>query len=253
MVVYRLMQDEFPKCPICSSTENYELSGIVGKYAQCRGCKAKWQLSIKNEKILSLRLHELPKDGSGLYRMTDAKAPLFTLIGMTLPTDSWKNLKLEKEIDWDLLSRSVSSDALKAAITEKGEKLLHQWSGARGIPGVKVVKGNTVRTLAVEPGILILSNQKLRWLAQRTVSKGFLKKDTTLLVVYEIPLLDIQGISGQTGDSSNWQMSKNISVVDKNGENSFGLQYAFLELFKPMVENAIEIRRKEIDAEKKRE
>ncbi|MDI6847807.1 MAG: hypothetical protein QMD23_06750 [Candidatus Bathyarchaeia archaeon] len=42
-------------------------------------------------------------------------------------------------------------------------------------------------------------------------------------------------------------------MVDSKGENTFNLQYAFLELFKPTIENAIAIRRKEIDVEKKKE
>jgi len=246
-----LMQDEFPKCPICSSTKGYASSGILGKYAKCCTCMAKWQLIVKNKQISELILHELPKDGSGLYTISRTKAPLFTIFGTRLPTDFWKNLKLDKTINWEFLSKNVSSDVSKAVITEKGEKLLRQWEGTREVREKKVVKGNTVESTKKYGGILLLSTQRLRWLTRR--ERGFWKKVVSFLVVHEIPLEDIKGISGGSGDSRNWQLPKKISVVDSNGESTFILQYAFLELFKPMIENAIEIRRKEIDTEKKKE
>lgn len=245
------MQDEFSKCPICNSTNGYESSGILGKYAKCRTCMAKWHLFVKNKQMSELTLHELPKDGSGVYTITSTKAPLFTIIGTRLPKDFWKNLKLDKKINWKFLSKNVSSDVSKAVITEKGEKLLHQWEGTREVREKKVVSGSTLETTKLEHGTLLLSTQRLRWLARR--ERGFLKKVVSFLVVYEIPLEDIKGISGDTGDSGDWSFPKTISVVDSKAENKFNLKYAFVELFKPMIENAIDIRRKEIDAEKKKE
>jgi len=245
------MQEEFPKCPVCGSTNGYEVSGLVGKYARCRTCMTKWQLFAQNQKILELTLHELPKDGSSLYTITSTKTPLFTIIGARLPTGFWKNLRLDKEVNWDFLSKNISEDVSKAVIAEKGEKLLHQWEGSRAVLETKVVKGNTVETTKWEPGFLLLSTQRLLWLERRV--SGLLKKVTSLLVVYEIPLREIRGISGDSGDSRNWHSPKNISVVDNKGKNTFLLQYAFLELFKPITGNAIEIRRKEIEAEKKKE
>lgn len=158
---------------------------------------------------------------------------------------------LEKEINWEFLSKNVSPDVVNAVIVEEGEKLLHQWSGTREIRGTKVVSGNTVGTADQEPGTLVLSTRKLCWLAKR--SEGFWKQVTSMIVVHEIPLEDIRGISGGTGDSSHWRFVTKTSVVDGKRENVFLLCQAFLEVFKPIVENAIMIRRKEIDEEKMKE
>ena len=253
MKLHARMLGEFPKCPICDSTKGYEISGIISKYAKCFTCKTKWGLSVKNKKISELALHELPKDGSSVYTITSTKTPLFTIIGKRLPTDFWKNLELDKEVNWEFLSKNVGSDVSKTVFGEKGEKLLHQWEGTREVPTEIVISGNTIKTTKQEHGILLLSTRKLRWLERR--ERGFLKKVTSFLVVYETPLEEIRGISGDTGDSGDWKLPKNmkISVVDSNDENKFNLKYAFLELFKPIIENAIEIRRKEIEAEKKKE
>lgn len=247
------MQEEFPKCPICNSTNDYESSGILGKYAKCRDCMAKWRLFVKDKQISELTLHELPKNGSSVHTIVSTKAPLYGIIGTRLPIEYWKNLKLDKEINWDFLSKNVSSDVAKAVITEKGEKVLHQWEGTRELREKMVIKGNTIETKKQERGTLLLSTQRLRWLARR--ERGFWKKVVSFLVVYEIPLEEIRGISGGTGHSDNWDpySQTEISVVDSKTENKFGLKYAFAELFKPMIEKAIEIRRKEIDAEKKKE
>ena len=250
-----LMHKEIPKCPICGSTSGYEFSGIIGKYAKCLECMTKWQFFVKEGEISELKLHELPKDGSAVYTIASTKAPLFTTIGTRLPTDFWKNLKLDKEVNWDFLSKNISSDVSKSVFREKGERLLNQWEGAREVLTETVISGKTHKIKKWENGILLLSTQKLRWLERR--ERGFLKKVTSFLVVYEIPLEEVRGISGDTGDSTHWEtggrVPKNISVVDKQGEHKFRLRYAFLEMFKPIIEKAVEIRKKEIEAEKKKE
>lgn len=246
------MQDEFPKCPICGSTDGYELSGILGRYAKCYVCNAKWQLFVKNKQISELMLHELPKNGSGVYTITSTKEPLFTVFGTRLPIEFWRDLKLDKKINWEFMSEIASFDASKAVIKRKGEKLLQGWEGTRKMTEKQVMNGNTVETTKSESGVLLLSTQKLRWLVRR--ERGFWKRVVSFLVVYEIPLEDIRGISGSTKDSRNWESSFNeISIVDSKNENTFNLKYAILELFKPIVESAIEIRRKEIDTEKRKE
>lgn len=249
------MREEFPKCPICGSTNGYKFSGIISKYAQCLKCTTKWQFFVKEEKISELKLHELPKDGSAVYTITSTKAPLFTTIGTRLPTDFWKNLKLDKEVNWEFLSKNVSSGVSKAVFTDKGEKLLYQWEGTREVSEETVLLGETRKITNWETGVLLLSTQKLRWLRKR--QHGLWKKVTSFLVVDEIPLVEVRGMSGETGDSSTWERSEsypmNITVVAKQGENRFRLHYAFFEVFKPIVKNAIEIRKKEIEVEKKKE
>ena len=83
----------------------------------------------------------------------------------------------------------------------------------------KVVQGNTKEITKTEYGVLLLSTQKLRWLVERV--SGFWKTTTSFLVLYEIPLEDIRGISGETGDSKSWHMFKQISIGDGKGENIF--------------------------------
>lgn len=246
------MQDEFPKCPICGSTGGYESSGILGKYAKCNVCNAKWQLFIKNKQLLELKLHEFPKDRSGVYTIVSTGEPLFAIFGTRFSTDFWRDIELDTNINWEFMSENVSPDTLKAVIIQKGEKILHQWEGTRTTIEKTVVQGNIMETTKSDFGVLLLSTQRLRWLIRR--ERGFWKKTVSFLIAYEIPLEEIRGITGNTGDSNDWESSHyQISVVDSKGENTFNLQYAVLELFKPLIENAINIRRKEIEAEKKKE
>lgn len=246
-----MMKDEFPECPICNSASDYESSGILGNYVQCRVCMAKWQLFTKHNQISELMLHELPKDDSSVYTVVSRNAPLFTALGTRLPALFWRNLKLDERVNWEFLSANVDPDVSEAVITQEGERLLHQWGGTREIREMRVFQGNTVQTKRMEEGVLLLSTRRLLWLARRT--RGFWKTVTSFVVVDDIPLEQIRGISGETGDSKDWSIPKRISVADKEGENAFNLRYSFLEVFKPIVEQAIEIRRKEIDAEKKKE
>jgi len=202
---------------------------------------------------LELKLHELPKDGSGVYTIASTGKPLFTIFGTRFSTDFWRSLELDKNINWDFMSKNVSPDILKAVIMQKGEKILHQWEGTRTTIEKTAVQGNIMETTKSEFGVLLLSTQRLRWLIARAVGR-FWKKTVSFLIAYEIPLEEIKGITGSTGDSNNWESSHyQISVVDSRGENTFNLQYAVSELFKPIIEHAIEIRRKEIDALKKKE
>lgn len=234
------MQDEFPKCPICGSTDGYELSGILRKYAKCYVCMAKWQLFVKNKQISEITLHELPKDGSSVYTISSTRKPLFTVLGTRLPADFWRNLELDKKINWEFLSKNVSSDVTKTLMTYEGEKILHQWDGDRELAGS-----------VAQSGTLLLSTRRLCWLEKRI--RGFWKQVTSFVVAYEIPLEEIKGISGNTGNSADWTYTKRICVIDSNGENKFMLQNAFFEMFKPMVEDALKIKRKEIKAKKKKE
>ncbi len=194
------MQDEFPKCPICGSTDGYELSGIIGKYAKCHKCMAKWQMFEKNKQILELKLHELPKDGRGVSTIVSTKEPLFTIFGTRLPADFWKNLELERKISWEFLSKGISPQTSEALIVDDGERILYHWEGLREVREKKVVKGNTVETIVPEPGFLLLSTNRLCWLQKRV--RGIWKKTSSFLVGCEIPFEEIKSISGDTGNST---------------------------------------------------
>lgn len=249
------MLKEFPECPICGSKNGYKVSGLISKYAQCFACMSKWQLFVEKGRMVGLTLHELPKDGSAVYTITSTKTrghPLFSTIGKRYQTDFWKNLQLAKEVSWESLSKTVSSDVSKAVFAEKEEKLLYKWEGTRL---VALIRGRS-RKAVYQNGILLLSTQKLRWLERRERARRWRKKKTTsLLVVYETPLEDVKGVSGGTGDSGDWNspLPVDISLVDKKGEHRFKLYYAFLEVFNPILERAIANRKEEIEAEKKKE
>ena len=245
------MQYEFPKCPICGSNKGYEVSGVVGKYYKCLGCMAKWRLYVENQNIASMAMHELPKNGMALCNVANANAPLFLYIGQPLQTKFWKNLNLTGKIDWEYLSRKIDSSITGSIVIENGEKTLYGWSGNRIIKGSQRVQGRTVPTAAAQLGALLLTTRRLIWLERRQT--GIWKPVISHQIAHETYLENIKGIAGDTGDSNSWLMPKTISIVDNSGENTFNLQHAFLELVKPMIENAITTRREEIDSEKKKD
>jgi DNA-directed RNA polymerase subunit RPC12/RpoP len=212
---------------------------------------AKWKLRIQDQRVVELMLHELPKNGDALCRISAMNAPLFTVFGTYLPIGFWKDLTLDRRIDWDFLSRSVSSDVSSCIVKNIDETVLHDWIGTRVVHKTTVVGGNAVQTSTLQSGILVLTNQRLIWLERRQT--GFWKPTVSFLPVFEIPLQDIKGISGGTGDSSKWQIPVKVSLVDAHSENVFDLQYAFLEVLKSAVENAIEMRKKEMDADRKKD
>jgi DNA-directed RNA polymerase subunit RPC12/RpoP len=73
-------------------------------------------------------------------------------------------------------------------------------------------------------------------------------------VVFDTPLENIKGISGEIADSDNWGALNKVSIADhQRGELMFSLYYAPIDLIKPLIENAITLRKEEIASEKKRE
>lgn len=203
-------------------------------------------------------LHELPKDGSALNTIkseTLSGHPLYSALGQTYRVNFWKELELENKINWSFLAESVTTDVSAAVILDSDEELLHQWSGFREILENRVVNGNNKNIVIPESGVLLLSNQKLYWIQVR--ESGIFKKTQTHLVVYDLNLEKIKGISGETGDSKTWVMSlsipKTFSVVDEKCETRFRLQFALLETFKPIIEMAAKIRKTQIKKEKKKE
>jgi len=252
------MKDTFPKCPVCKSEKGYVGSGILGKYAQCLNCGSKWKLNISHGLVFELMLHELPNDGKAVYTIkskTMSGQPLYSALGQTYRINFWKKLELENKINWDLFAESVSPEASGAVMLEPDEKLLHQWSGFRETIENRVINGNTKNVVVPECGVLLLSNQKLYWIQVR--ESGIFRKTKTYLLVHDLNLENIKGISGETGDSKTWAMSfslpKTFSIVDENCETRFRLQFALLDTFKPIIEKAAKLRKIQIKKEKKKE
>ncbi len=245
------MQTVFPKCPVCGSGSGYEYSGITGKYAKCYSCQAKWKMNLVNQQLSNLILHELPKNGVALHRVARTGMPLFASLGLPFEVDFWLKLNLEKNIDWAYLSRNVDSALLSCVVTEKNETILNAWKGSSIMRVIKTVQGNSVVSQEMQSGALLLTSRRLIWLNVRQT--GVWKPIISYQVSYEILLENIKGISGETGDSGNWQLPKNVSIVDNQSEKNLNLQFAFLELIKPTMDTAIRIRRDEIEAEKKKE
>jgi|SRR3990170_6856009 len=245
------MQLKFPKCPVCGGSSGYEISGILGKYAKCLSCMTKWKLLMENQEITGLILHEFPKNGSGLFKVKSTNNPLFVEIGASRELSFWRNLTLEGNIDWDFLSKGIDTTILNCVIKENTESFLHSWTGNHTVQNVRVVQGSSHTTTTVQIGALLLTSRRLIWLERRQT--GVWKPVVSFQVVTETPLEKIKGVSGESGDSSTWGFPKKVSIVDDTGENTFDLQYAFLELLKPMIENAVKIRRDEIETEKRKD
>lgn len=245
------LQQELPQCPVCGSTSAYELSGIVGKYAKCYQCQTKWKLVMENQIIVGLALHELPKNGAGLYKVASTNAPLFIEIGKPIALVFWKDLKLDEKIDWEFLSNAIDPTVLKSIIIDKSEFILNIWTGNRHILNDKAPVGPARQKMLIQIGALLLTSRRLIWLERRRL--GVWKPQITYQVSLDMPLEDVKGVSAESGDSGNWESAKKVSIVTNDGEKTFNLQNAFQELLRPMIESAIKTRRDENEAERKRD
>jgi len=251
----KLVESSFPKCPICRQPAGYFVSGIFQNYFQCKYCRAKWKLTLVQGQVTSLMLHELPKNGQGLWRVEGLKAPLFVTLGRDYPVNFWSRLELVNGVDWDYLSKCVPSAVASAAIMGKGERTLACWSGYNVVSSPVVVNGQTVYRSTNVGGNLLLTNRRLLWAEGHVTTRGliFTTTETSWLVKYELPLDGIKGINGSSGDSNNWVSPTEIHIVDEKGEHLFQLYYAFCELFKPAVESAVSLRQDEIEREKRQD
>lgn len=223
----------FPKCPVCGSTSGYAISGIFGKYAKCANCMTKWKLLVKNNEIVGLMLHELPKNGSGLFKIKSTNSPLYSIMGLPLDTTFWKNLELDGKIDWDYLSKSFNPAAWDSVTKHYSERFLHCWVGYCIIHGITIVNGNSRQVVKTYNGILLLTDRRLIWLNSNN------KRYESFEVKIIIPVECIQGISGESGDSSNWCGFKKIVIATDDGPFEFSLKSGLIELVKPMIENVI--------------
>lgn len=248
------MEKSFPKCPICESSRGYSISGILRKYAQCDSCKAKWRLHFKGGEITGLTLHELPKNGQALYQVDLIRAPLYTMLGKEYQTDFWSKMKLAEKIDWKYMRGIVPAQVANAVILGRGEKILASWEGYRLTR--RTIQGTTRYTDEKQNGNLILTNRRMLWTERRTKTKGtfFKSTETSFLVKSEIPLVDIKGVSGSSGDRSDWmKIPSEVRIVDSKGEYMFLIYYGFYEIFKPAIEYAISLRQEEIESDKRKE
>ena len=250
------MQSDFPKCPICGSTTGYEFSGMVGKYAKCLTCSAKWRLLIENQRLTGLTLHELPKNGTALCKVASMNAPLFVAIGQPFDLAFWKNLALDGKICWEHLAKSVDHSFLNCVVKENGESILHSWEGNRVLELPPAMQRTPMAGPArprpmLQLGALLLTSRRLIWLEKRRT--GVWKPVISFQVAKEISLENVKGISGESGDSNTWDALKKVSIVDNSGENLFNLLYGFVELLKPMIEDAVRMRRDEIESERRKD
>lgn len=207
---------------------------------------------MENQKIVGLALHEFPKNGAALYKVSSTNAPLFIEIGKPIALAFWKDLKLDGKIDWEFLSKAVDPCVLKCVIIDKSESILNLWTGNRHIKNTnKAPAGPAQPRMVFQFGALLLTSRRLIWLEKRRM--GVWKPQFTYQVALDMPLEDIKGVSAESGDSGNWESAKKVSIVTNDGETIFALQNSLQELFKPMIECAIKMRKDENEAERKRD
>jgi len=228
--VAELMLKAFPKCPICGSDSGYEVSGIFKDYVRCITCKTKWQSDDfkRGEELSKLKLHETGIDRIGAY-----------LLHVHLSIDFWKNFKPDADIYWDVLPKP-KPEISKVLVLEKKEGILTSWSGDREIATTVMEKGTSKAKKVKQYGSLVLTNRRLFWV----ISRGFFGK--SYHPIFEIQLEDIKGVS------SGGAVAKYISISDTQGEHVFHLA-TDLERFNPLMQSSIKARKKQIEAEKKKE
>lgn len=250
-----MMESEFPKCPICGYAGKYELGGIMSRYAKCPRCMAKWRYS---ERTRMLTLHELPKNGEALRRVESMNVPLFSLLGKPLDAKSWKTLKLDGETDWKFLHEYISKDITPnvsdCVVKEKDEVVLQNWHGEHMANLLKLVDGKrvVVGKKAID-GVLLLTDRRTIFL--RKTREGSSNKLAMYQVLFETPLETIKGISGESanGDEFDYGSLKETVINANNIEQRYRLTRASIELVKPLIENAINARKEQIDSERKKE
>ena len=252
------MEASFPKCPVCGQSSGYVVSGVFRNYVQCQYCRAKWRLFFSQSRQLAgLLLHELPKNGQGLWRVQSLGAPLYVVLGREYPVDFWSKLTLTGGVDWEYMSKCVPAAVASAAIMGKGEKTLACWVGFKVVSQLRMGGGQSSYANVDQSGTLLLTNRRLLWLEQHVTTRrsGFLSTttETSWLVKSEILSDGIKGITGSSGDSQSWASPTEVHVVDERGEHRFKLYYAFGEVFKPAVEAAVVLRQDEVEREKRQD
>jgi ribosomal protein S27AE len=198
-----------------------------------------------------LTLHELPKNGSALYKVESTNAPLFVQIGKPTAISFWQNLRLNGKIDWQFLANSVDQSILSCIIIDKSELILNFWTGNRLLPNQRYRGSAKAQPMILQTGALLLTSRRLIWLERRQT--GLWKRQINYQVAIDMPLESVKSVSAESGDSGDWEKPRKVSIVSDDGEKTFSLQGAFQELLRPMVEDAFKQRREEMEAEKKRD
>jgi ribosomal protein S27AE len=206
---------------------------------------------MEKEQLIGLTLHELPKNGAGLFKVASTNGPLFIEIGKPIALSFWQNLKLDDEIDWEYLSRSVDPTILTCVIIDKSELIRHYWTGNRLVQNQTPQVGPARKTIVFQWGALLLTSRRLIWLEKRQI--GVWKPQFHYQVAIDMPLETVKSVSAESGDSGDWDRTRKVQIVDVNGEKTFNLKSAYQELLRPMVENTIKLRREEIEAEKRKD
>ena len=152
------------------------------------------------------------------------------------------------EVNWETMPKPTPqvSDII---VLEKGEEILTSWDGSvESIMKTVITKGRIIKRHKVveakekEKGTLVLTNRRLLWATRR----GIFGK--SYHVTHEIPLEDVKGIS------SGGAISKYISIMDSENEFRFHLSgmYGSIQKFSPLMQTAMEARKKEIEIEKRK-
>ena len=152
------------------------------------------------------------------------------------------------EVNWETMSKP-KPQVSEIIVLEKGEEILTSWDGSvESIVKSVIAKGRIIKRHKIveakekEKGTLVLTNRRLIW----TTKRGIFGK--SYHVTHEIPLENIKGVS------SGGTISKYISIMDSENEYRFHLSgpYGSIQKFNPLIRTAMETRKKEIEAEKRK-
>jgi hypothetical protein len=111
--VKTLMQECFPKCPICYQSKGYDVLGVDKDYISCKKCFATWQSDdfSKGTKLSKLKLTQPSKEGVGS-----------SLLKKTFSIDFWQNWREEFKAKLEVQAHARANSLLQcdnAILTNK--------------------------------------------------------------------------------------------------------------------------------------
>jgi len=141
-----------------------------------------------------------------------------------------------EHIDWERVPKPDSTITRSLVLGEK-EKILASWDGDDG----------------AQFGSLVLTSQRLLWLKKEEIVKGLLrvKRRTDYLLVHSLLLENLLQILSHPSDA----YSETVEITDNHSRKySFTLgRMQCCPSCKPLINQAIEERRKHIESEKRKE